>query len=256
MSQAIAQRARSGSLSDSSCNNGFSTDNQSIARQTFPQGIREIDTLAESFSQMASQLQDSLAALENSNETLEAKIQQRTLDLAQAKEQAEAANQAKSVFLASMSHELRTPLNAIIGFSALMKSHDNLTAEEQGNLLTIHRSGHHLLSIINDVLRISRIEAKSTTVAQQARALTRLLSELERRVIEPSVLLSAEDFAVMSEDSVRSLRTAALQVDSDRLLQLLAEIPPQHTQLHNTLENLITTFSYEQILEATTELEV
>lgn len=76
-----------------------------------------------------------------------------------AQKQAEAANRAKSVFLATMSHELRTPLNAILGFSALMRSDPGLTEGQRDNLDIINRSGGHLLSLINDVLDMAKIEA-------------------------------------------------------------------------------------------------
>lgn len=76
-----------------------------------------------------------------------------------AQQQAEAANRAKSVFLATMSHELRTPLNAILGFSNLMLNDPAVTAKQRENLNIINRSGGHLLSLINDVLDMAKIEA-------------------------------------------------------------------------------------------------
>ena len=76
-----------------------------------------------------------------------------------AQQQAEAANRAKSVFLSTMSHELRTPLNAILGFSALMRSEPGITEGQRRNLDIINRSGEHLLSLINDVLDMAKIEA-------------------------------------------------------------------------------------------------
>ena len=77
---------------------------------------------------------------------------------------AEAANKAKSVFLANMSHELRTPMNAILGFAQLLQRDPSLTENQREKLSTIARSGEHLLTLINDVLEMSRIEAGQTVI--------------------------------------------------------------------------------------------
>src|SRR5450830_149673 len=90
---------------------------------------------------------------------LEEEVEQRTTDLLLARNAAEAANHAKSLFLANMSHELRTPLNAILGFSSLMRKDAQLRQDQRNNLDIINRSGEHLLTLINDVLEVAKIEA-------------------------------------------------------------------------------------------------
>ncbi len=80
----------------------------------------------------------------------------------EARRVAEFANRAKSMFLANMSHELRTPLNAVLGFGALMRRDPNITPEQRENLDIIGRNGEHLLTLINDVLDLSRIESGKT----------------------------------------------------------------------------------------------
>lgn len=115
----------------------------------------EIGFLAKSFNGMVQSIKNSRDELRQANATLEARVLERTSELANAKEAAEIASQAKSTFLANMSHELRTPLNAILGYANLLKNEQ----PNQRGLEIIENSGQHLLTLINDVLDIARIEA-------------------------------------------------------------------------------------------------
>lgn len=102
------------------------------------------------------------------------------MELQRAKEYAEAANLAKSAFLANMSHELRTPLNAILGFAQLISRDPDTTAEQQEHLSIITRSGNHLLSLINDVLDLSKIEAGKISLQESNFDLFDLLISIEQ----------------------------------------------------------------------------
>lgn len=105
-------------------------------------------------------------------------LKQAELELQRAKEAAEVANRAKSLFLASMSHELRTPLNIMLGFTQVMNRDSSLTSEQRESLQIISRSGHHLLALINDVLDLSKIEAGRLTLDESSFDLISLLRSL------------------------------------------------------------------------------
>ncbi|MCP4121913.1 MAG: response regulator [Bacteroidetes bacterium] len=106
-------------------------------------------------SERTAELSDAYARLKQEEERLKASES----NLKHAKQQAEAANRAKSEFLANMSHELRTPLNAILGFSQIIARSQHLNAKDREHLHIVNRSGEHLLTLINDVLDLSKIEA-------------------------------------------------------------------------------------------------
>ncbi|MGE5469393.1 MAG: ATP-binding protein [Bacteroidota bacterium] len=97
--------------------------------------------------------------LQDNREHLEELVRQRTEELVEARDAAEAANRSKSTFLANMSHELRTPLNAVIGFSQLMENDPALAQKQRRHMEIINHSGNHLLTLINDVLELSKIES-------------------------------------------------------------------------------------------------
>ena len=127
-----------------------------------------------------------IEAIEQLNAELELKVKQRTRELQEvnrqlqeSNEQSRRANQLKSEFLANMSHELRTPLNSIIGFSELLREdiHGGLNAEQKEFVHDIHESGHHLLSLINDVLDLSKIEAGRMTLCREEFHLPSVLRE-------------------------------------------------------------------------------
>ncbi|TAN49425.1 MAG: response regulator [Methylococcaceae bacterium] len=102
--------------------------------------------------------------LERYRQHLETLVEERTAALSHAKEFAEAANRAKSAFLANMSHELRTPLNAILGFSELLRRDAAIPAAQKETLAIIHKSGGHLLGLLNNALEIAKIEAGRVSV--------------------------------------------------------------------------------------------
>ncbi|BAT53455.1 multi-sensor hybrid histidine kinase [Nostoc sp. NIES-3756] len=118
------------------------------------------------------------AATQMRNALMLAVLEFSQVALEQAAERAAIANRAKSQFLAKMSHELRTPLNAILGFTQLMSRANNTPTEFRENLNIITRSGEHLLTLINDVLEMSKIEAGQLILTETYFNLHRLLRSI------------------------------------------------------------------------------
>ena len=122
-------------------------------------GSSEIHSLSFTMNSMIDMIRQSRVKLQAHQENLEGIVAARTQELVKEKKNADRANQAKSRFLANMSHELRTPLNGILGYAQILKRDLSTSPKQQHGLNVIQQSGDHLLSLINDVLDLAKVEA-------------------------------------------------------------------------------------------------
>jgi signal transduction histidine kinase/CheY-like chemotaxis protein len=187
---------------------------------------RELETSSSEIAREAAERSRAQQEVMRLNEQLEQRVDERTLqlalanaELANAIEEARSANQAKSAFLSSMSHELRTPLNAILGFAQILTSDTLPSTLEQKKEFANHilKSGRHLLTLINEILDLAKVESGTVTLSMEPVALSDTLAET-RTMVEP--IAASRGVRVLFPEAPG----AVLLADRTRLKQVLLNL--------------------------------
>jgi signal transduction histidine kinase/CheY-like chemotaxis protein len=183
----------------------------------------EIGSLIDGFNTMLSEIQQRDTALRGANDQLKSRTgelekeilyrKQTQEELLNAKHAAEEASRAKSSFLANMSHELRTPLNAIIGYSEMLEeeTRESGKSESVQDLRKIQSAGKHLLSLINDVLDLSKIEAGKMGLHLETFELAPLIEEMTN-TLQPAAAKNSNSIEVRVANDVRVMRADITKV--------------------------------------------
>ncbi len=223
-------------LGEQLCN--IRRDRMQLGQKIVEEGNVEVRLLAHGFNEMTDELkslydmllarqyelqseiherEQAQQALQRHKGQLEELVQQRTLDLALARDAALEASHSKSQFLANMSHELRTPLNAVIGYSELLM--DNARQRGEGrlaeDLCRVHTAGQHLLSLINDVLDLSKIEAGKMQLFEEWFSISDLVNDVAD-TIQPLIDKNGNRLSVRCADNV-----TIMYADVTKLRQIL-----------------------------------
>ncbi|MDB9519918.1 ATP-binding protein [Roseofilum reptotaenium CS-1145] len=172
----------------------------------------EIGELARTFNTMTAQLRCSI-------DTLEQQVRQRTVELQVAKDEADSANHAKSEFLANISHELRTPLNGILGYAQILSYTELPTQKQRDGIHIIHQSGTHLLSLINDILDLSKIEARKLELVPKPVHLPSFLQSVVE-ICQVRAEVKGIDFIYQTNSPLPE----GVSIDDKRLRQILLNL--------------------------------
>lgn len=213
----------------------------------------EIGILAQAFNHMARQLQQSFTLLEDQNQALELRVQERTAELEKAKQAAESATRTKSAFLANMSHELRTPLNSIIGYSEMLEEDMEMSGETSflPDLSRIQGSSKHLLSLINSVLDLSKIETGRMELNLESVDIAALVKDV-LATVGPAIEQKSNYFTLKNQSSI-----AKIETDATKLRQCLLNLLGNANKFtdRGRIDLIITTPHYgdETYLEFTVE---
>ena len=158
--------------------------------------------------------------LDEFNKELDRKIELRTAELKEAKEKAEESEQLKTAFLANMSHEIRTPLNSVLGFSEFLRSDSLPKKKKEIYLDMINAGGQRLLTIISDIVDISKIEAGQFSLNYEICNLNKLIEDLKNQF---SIANSNKEIEIISDKALENT-SSYISTDTTRLTQVISNL--------------------------------